>query len=221
MTHQRTLEAPHPQADGGSSAFGAPGIWPIPSPSAPRHGASHGSPPPGYTESYGRATYLAFRFGALLVIQAEGTLPNLNQIADIRQSPLKIYPPQFDFLVYTPQTSLPVITPFKFSEVFGFPSGPPVVVIHDADGHHAVKIEEIPAKGAQTFLSDALETSLVKTGYGKSFEAAFSAAVALLPSDGSGTVDGLAQYRLVESGLIQGGIAGIHLYYARVEASFS
>jgi len=214
MTHQRSPETAFVGADPTTS--GGPGIWPIP-PSP----LSGDGPPPGYTESYGRADYRAFRLGNALVIQAWGTLPYLNQIPDLRQSPLKIYPPQFDFWVYSPPFGLPALKPFKISEIFGFPSDATTVVIHDADGHHAIEIEDIAFDDAAAIAGKASKAAPEKTGYGKSFEEAFAAGVAALPTSEPGSADSLAQYRLVESGLLRGGIAGVNLHYAKVEVTFS
>lgn len=216
MTPPHGPETPFPLA--GAATPAAPGVWPVP-PTLPGDGLD-GSPP-GYTQNLGKAEYRAFRLGNLLVIQARGTLSNVNQIPDIRQSPIKIYPPQFSFWVYTPYFTLPALKPFKISEVFGFPSNAPTVVIHDADGHHTIAIEDIPFEEARALAAGDVSPPAEETGYGTSFERAFAAAVAQLPTSAPGSADSLANYRLVDSGLLRGGIAGINLHYARVQVTFS
>jgi hypothetical protein len=218
MNRQSGPETPYPQAASLPAAAGGPSIWPFP-PLIPNSSIS--GPPPGYSESYGRAEYRAFRLGRALLIQAWGTLSSVSQIPDIRQSPLKIYPPQFDFWVYTPQFALPALKPFKLSEIFGFPAGAPVVVIHDADGHHTVEIEDLAFDERPAVALQGGTPPPEEIGYGKSFEAAFAAAVAALPRTAPGSADGLATYRLIESGLRRGGFPGIDLHYARVDVTFS
>ena len=218
MHRQSGPETPFPLAASVSASPGGPSIWPVPLP-IPTSSAS--GPPPGYTESYGRAEYRAFRLGSALLIQAWGTLSSVSQIPDIRQSPLKIYPPQFDFWVYTPQFALPALKPFKLSEIFGFPTSAPVVVIHDADGHHTIAIHDIVFDEPPAVALKGGTPPPEEIGYGKSFEAAFAAAVAALPTTAPGSVDSLATYRLIESGLRRGGVAGINLHYARVDVTFS
>ncbi|MBV8045687.1 MAG: hypothetical protein JO171_00925, partial [Paludibacterium sp.] len=97
---------PHDQGAGGG---GVPS--PGPDSKASIHdGGQYPSTPAGYTEINGSgATYSAQRLGTTLLIRAQGMLPYLNEVADIRQAPLRISPPAFDFLIYKPQILAPAL----------------------------------------------------------------------------------------------------------------
>jgi hypothetical protein len=185
--------------------------------SSPRDGRSYPSAPPGYSEALGAgAEYSAFRIGTQLFIRARGTLGNWNQIADIRQSPLKIYPPLFDFLVYSPQTSSPAVRPFDFTVVVGYPLDPTSVTVRDARGSHRVQIAAAPAD-LRAMAPDSAPSG--GFGVGETIEEAVDAAIATLPADRDAGPDAMSVYRVVETGKMIGGFAGVNWFYARVASS--
>jgi hypothetical protein len=203
------------------------GEVPFPSfpPSLPNDGGPYPSAPPGYTESFGRATYQAVRIGTALLIIAEGDLPDLNQIADIRQLPLRIYPPQFGMFFYTPHITLPVVRHFRFTKHFGFPENVSHVTIHDLDGTHQVLIKDVKAPALPLLDSKAQSNAVASTnpvslGIGASLQDALDHAVAALPASNPKIPDGFVVYTILEAGRLRGGIAGIDRHYAKVEARF-
>lgn len=198
--------------------------FPFPS-SRSRDGGSYPSAPPGHTEGMGRAKYQATRLGTTLFITAEGQLPYTNQIADIRQLPWRIFPPQFGMFYYTPEITLPAIRPFRFTERFGFPLDTRNVVIHDADGAHEIDIVDTKAQtlsfmGSADGAGSSTDSDMTKVGYGVSLQEAFDNAVKQLPSGNGDIADGFVIYTALELGRFRGGIAGLDSCYAKVQAKF-
>lgn len=197
-----------------------PGIWPFPGLPAPGpDGGARSGPPPGYSEAPGRADYAAYRLGSSLFIKASGTLPNWNQIADLKVSSWKIFPQQFEMVVYSPQIVLPATRSFLFIEQFGFPLDADVCVVNDADGAHIVKIAEGAASAdgeARSFLSVTPPHEAV--GHGQSLQDAFDAGVAQLPHH-TDVADALMLYTVVETGRVEGGLPGFHHHYCKVRFS--
>ncbi|MBB5695798.1 hypothetical protein [Muricoccus pecuniae] len=151
---------------------------------------------------------------------AEGILPNQNDRADIVQMPWRILPPQFALVFIQAQISLPATRPFRTVEVFGYPSRQSAMTIHDANGRHVVPIED----GAEQKLLAAKlapqEDGQIRVGYSKSsLQEAFDNAVRQIPPPSSEIADALVTYVLKRSGKIEGGIAGLELYFAEVEAA--
>jgi hypothetical protein len=189
-----------------------------------KDGGLYASPPPGYAESPGRATYRAARIGTTLLITATGDLPNLNQIADLRQLPFDVFPPQFAMLFYTPPITLPAIQHFRFTKQFGFPKDVPYAIVHDADGLHQVNIEDVkdddlPFTGSTRTLSET-SANPIEIGIGESLQDALNQAVARLPASNPHVADGFVVYTILEAGGFRGGFAGADRHYAKVEARF-
>lgn len=197
--------------------------WPKDRAFASRDGGSWGGPPPGYTESPGVADqYSVVRLGTTVHITAKGTLPNMNQLVDIRQLPIRIFPPQFGLFFYTPQIVLPALRPFSLTESFGFPNDVDHLIIHDSNGPRRVEIANIDPKAVPFFASfSPKEKQMIATGTGKSLQEAFDNAVAQLPLKDPNVADGFTVYTLIESGFFRGGFAGFRSYYAKVEAKFT
>jgi hypothetical protein len=182
-----------------------------------KDGGSYPSAPPGYSEAFGSgAKYLAFRLGATLFINAEGTLGNANEYADVRQAPIRIYPPAFDFLVYSPQITLPATRKFNFTVRVGYPTEPRAVQVRDAQGSHQIEIKDLPLSGALAGLAGSADAAGEGFGMGDSIEEAVSAAIATLPAKPSPMPDALYAYKIIESGKVIGGFVGLNVYYARV-----
>src|SRR5688500_13383295 len=86
-------------------------------------------------ESAKRSRIRAFRAGPYLLILAEGELPNPGYEVDIRRSPLRIFPPQFNLLWRQRPAMWPqVVVPYRYGEVFRYPTDEPTVTVHHADG---------------------------------------------------------------------------------------
>jgi len=168
----------------------------------------------GQSEELGRATYKAARIGEHLFITASGTLANFNEVPLLRQSPLRIYPPQFEFLVREPQISLPALRPFKITEFFHFPSEPATVVVRDADGQHAVQIVDL-SSGAQALAPES-RRALQTMAFGRTLEEAIELAVARARSNEQDMADALFTFEVTKFGKIVGGIAGLDLFFASV-----
>jgi hypothetical protein len=90
-----------------------------------------------------RTRIRAFRAGADVLIVAEGELPSPAFEADIVESPLLIFPPQFNLLRCPLSGIFPqVVTPFVYAERVRFPEDQPTVTVHHAGGVDVVDIEE-------------------------------------------------------------------------------
>jgi hypothetical protein len=187
-------------------------------------GRVNSSPPHGYSERPGRGTYQAHRIGTVLLITAEGDLPNQNQFVDIRELPWKIYPPQFGLFFYTPAVVLAAIRHFHFTKQFGFPPKVPEVTINDVDGPHRVRIEDIESDAFSLVKAAAPQgaepRNPVELGIGETLQDALDNAVAGLPANNPRVADGFVVYAVLEAGRFRGGIAGIDCHYAKVEARF-
>lgn len=211
--------------------------WPWRSEAAPKGGTPMGPETPfplatpttvagsGTHRSLGRANlYKAFRLGgAQVAVVAEGTLPNANDRADLVQMPWRIHPPQFALFFVHSQVSLPATRPFRAVEVFGYPDGHSVLTVRDADGRHTIPVEDAVEDrifGVRPSPSDG--SGRVGVGYSKeSLQDAFDAAVHQLPPPAGGVADPVVTYAIKRSGKVEGGIAGLELYFAEVEASAS
>jgi len=163
----------------------------------------------------GRATYAAFRLGSTQVaIVAEGTLPHLNDRADLAQSPLRIFPPRFELFFVQQAISLPATRPFRIVEIFGYPNQQATLVVRDADGPHKVEIKD---SGVQTLVTPGSENTSVAYST-TSIQDAFDSAVAQLPPPNPGNVaDQLIIYTLKRAGKVESGFGGFHHYFAEVE----
>lgn len=186
----------------------------------PRDGGGYPAAPPGYSEAFGSgAQYTAFRLGTALFITAKGTLGNFNEIADIRQAPIRIYPPAFDCLVYSPQITLPTVRTFNFTVMVAYPQGPQTVLIRDAQGSHPVEIKSF--QGSKTLASLVADSADDGFGMGASIEEAVTTAIATIPAAPSPMPDVMHCYRITDSGKMVGGFAGLDLYFARVSRTIS
>lgn len=204
---------------------GDPGLYPFPGmPHPSRDGGHHPVAPQGCTERFGSARYRAYRFGSHILLRASGTIPNWNEIADFRQAPFLIHPPQFFFLVYRPEITSPALREFDFVEAFPFPRSAKVVVIRDAEGVHPISIEEPATEKVPSFMREVIgdETDrMLAVGLGASLQAAFDNAVDQLPAHNEDMTDAYVCYDLEESGRYRGGFAGLDWHYALVRAHFS
>lgn len=211
-----------PLGGGGQLHPLGPGLYPIPGliPSPRGDGGKWSRPPTGCTEAPGEAQYRAYRVGGLIFLRAEGMCGS-DQIADLRQSSLLIFPPQFELMVYTPLMPQPAIRPFRafaFTETFPFNADAPACVVRDAKGQTVVPITDAPAAARQMTpftLTDPAGPVTEAVGHGRTLQEAFDAAVAQLPSQG-GVADGFVTYTVVEQGSYRGGFAGVGACFCKV-----
>jgi hypothetical protein len=196
----------------------------VPSPGAEglaliHDGGQYPTTPAGYTEQKGGgAKFSALRLGSTLFIRAQGMVGYFAQVADIRQAPIRIYPPAFDFLVYTPHGELStLVRHYDFFVRVGFPKDPKAVVIRDAQGSHQVPIAEFfPLKGKAP-LVDFANAGNDGFGMGDSLEEAITSAVESVPPPQSPpNPDQMFIYKVTESGKMIGGFAALNVFYARV-----
>lgn len=174
-----------------------------------------------------RTSIRAFRAapGQVLIV-AEGSTPTPGYRVDIQQSPLKIFPPQFN-LVQCPLPGfwIQVITPFKYAETVAYPKDQSVITVHHAEGADELKIEEcgkelsgyvhaMTGDGTRTCPPEGDEA----TGFSKnlSFEEAFSDALSKLPVREPQHPDELETVEVLEIGGLFGGFAGFRDLFVRV-----
>ncbi|MGH3777405.1 MAG: hypothetical protein ACRDRR_17050 [Pseudonocardiaceae bacterium] len=173
-----------------------------------------------------RTRIRAFRAQQYVLIIAEGELPTPGFTVDIAQSPLLIFPQQFN-LLRCPRPGIwpQVITPYRYAESVRFPADQPAVTVHHADGTDQVDIEKCGPRLAdyeRVMSGDAARTGTEgadhATGFSKnlSFDEAFANARADLPPVKSPVADGLEQIQVVEIGALFGGIAGFHDLFVRI-----
>ncbi len=175
----------------------------------------------GARKAFGRGTYQCIRIGNVVLLRAEGMLSHANDRAVLEQMPWRIWPPQFGLYVVSPAIALPALRPFAISELFAFPRSAKVLVVHDADGAHEVTIGGLPADHPFTTF-DHQNSADMCTGYSAtSLQDAFDTAVADLAATQPTVPDGIANFAIKRSGLQRGGLIGLRLYYAQVEASIA
>ena len=174
-----------------------------------------------------RTSIRAFRAAPnQVLVVAEGDLPSPGYRVDIQQSPLKIFPPQFN-LVRCPLPGfwIQVITPFKYSETVRYPQDQSVITVHHADGADEVKIEECGRELSgyvQAMTGDSARPcppgADEATGFSRnlSFEEAFSDALSKLPPLEPNGADQLERVEVLEIGGLFGGIAGFRDLFVRV-----
>jgi hypothetical protein len=175
-------------------------------------------------ESASRTRIRAFRSGEHLLIVAEGEVPTPGYDVEIEQSPLRIFPPQFNLLRCRRPGIFPqIVTPYRHSETVMYPASQTEVTVNHADGADQVPIETcgeelgpyVRAIGAESACPDGADMA---TGFSKklSIDEAFADAVAKLPALTPAHPDTLETVRVVETGALFGGIAGFHDLYIRI-----
>jgi hypothetical protein len=173
-----------------------------------------------------RTLLRAFRVGKYVLIVAEGELPTPGFDVDIEQSPLRIFPPQFN-LLQCPRPGIwpQIITPYCYSESVLFPADQDTITIHHAEGSDEVSIEDCPSELAgydRAIKGDPDQPcppgSDEATGFsGKlSFDEAFANALANLPPVESPVSDALTRIQVLEIGGLFGGIAGFNDLFVRI-----
>lgn len=173
-----------------------------------------------------RTKIRAFRAQQYVLIIAGGELPMPGFKVDIAQSPLKIFPQQFN-LLRCPRPGIwpQVITPYRYAETVRFPADQPTVTVHHADGTDQVDTEECGkelTEYVRAINGDAdrpcPQGADQATGFSKnlSFDEAFANARANLPPVKSPVSDTLEQIQVVAIGGLFGGIAGFNDLFVRI-----
>jgi hypothetical protein len=173
-----------------------------------------------------RSRIRAFRAGGHVLIVAEGDVPTPGHEVDIVQSPLKIFPPQFNLLRRGRPGIWPdVVTPYTYGEVVPFPADQPAVTVHHADGQDRVDIEECGDDLREFAAAVAGSPDLPcpsgaeqATGFSRSlsFDDAFASALASLPPVDLPFPDALIRVRVLEVGGLFGGFAGFNDLFVRI-----
>ncbi len=171
----------------------------------------------------------AFRAGRYLLIVAQGDLPTPGYDVKIEQSPIRIFPPQFNLLRRERPGVWPdVIQPYRYGEVVPYPPDQSAVTVHHRDGRDDVQIEacgEDLAAFAGVFGDRrdeaARSTAREATGISRnlSFDEAFADALSQLPPPTTQHPDQLTSVVVVETGGLFGGFAGFHHLYVRIQGS--
>jgi hypothetical protein len=176
-----------------------------------------------------RSRIRAFRAGRYLLIVAQGDLPTPGYELDIQQSPLRIFPQQYNLLRRERPGIWPdVVVPYRYGEVFLFPADQPVVTVHHRDGQDKVDIEECgeelapfaalvsqPAEGS----GESAANEATGMSANRSFDEAFADAVANLPAPFPTHPDQLTTVEVVRIGGLFGGIAGFNHLVVTVRGS--
>lgn len=173
-----------------------------------------------------RETIRAMRNTRYVVVVAEGRKPNPGYEVDLEQSPLKIYPPQYNLVWYQrPGTWPQVVVPYRHTEILIVPRGQETLTVHHDEGTDEVPIEDA-GPGLEPFVEVTSEPTGIATGgeaVGTSgnlkFDEAFADALANLEDTDPRFPDQLTTVRVLEVGGWFGGIAGFHHLYVKVSSS--
>lgn len=186
------------------------------SPASPRLSDGMGlqGPPGGYSEMEGIADYRAVRLGSEVHIRASGELGYITDFADLRQLPIRIYPPEFGFFVYRAGVGLPTTRKFGFVSRFAYPPNEPNLTIHDAAGRHSIPIHDPSLLPLRTAIAASGSSA---TGYGATLQEAVDHAIVQLPPPHGDGADILYRYSVLDQGKLVGGFVGFDTFYAEVE----
>lgn len=181
---------------------------------------------PGHCQLAQRTLLRAFRVEQYVLIVAAGELPTPGFDVNIEQSPLKIFPPQFN-LLQCPRPGIwpQVVTPYRHTESVPFPVDQDTVTVHHAEGSDQIGIEDCGdelAGYARAIKGEADRAcppgADEATGFSRklSFDEAFANAVASLPPVKSPVADALARVQVLEIGGLFGGFAGFNDLFVRI-----
>lgn len=173
-----------------------------------------------------RTRIRAFRARQYVLIIAEGELSTPGFDVDIVQSPLRIFPPQYNVLRCPRPGNWPqVVTPYRDAETVRYPTDQRTVTVHHADGTDQVDIEP-SGKGLSAYVQavngdvdrpcpDGADEAI---GFSRnlSFDEAFANARANLPPVESPGTDVLERIHVLKIGGLFGGIAGFHDMFVRI-----
>ena len=164
-----------------------------------------------------RTSLKAYRAGKKVLIVADGILPNPGYQVDVGQSPIEIFPPQFDLMMCPTGGVVPqVLTPYTYAEAVEYPADQHVIRIASEEGIDDVRIKD-PYAGGKGFERPASGPDEA-VGYSNrfNFDEAFRNALLALPDLPPGQPDRLVTVRVEETGALFGGVAGFNDMYVRV-----
>ena len=170
-----------------------------------------------------RSSIRIFQCGGSILICAEGDLPSPGFEVKIEQSPLRIFPPQFNIVrCRLPGVFPQVITPYRICRSFPLGDKVPEITVHHAEGSDQVATE--PCKDDHYGYEDSCRYDdddhggVPATGRSAalSFDEAFADALAQLPP--SPVADGQTRVKVTEIGGLFGGIAGFHELFVKIRA---
>lgn len=161
-----------------------------------------------------------------LLIVAEGELPSPGYDVMIEQSPIRIFPPQYNLQRCRKPGVFPqVITPFRVSATFRLDGPQEHVTVHHADGSDEVPVEEYeealgPYRAAlgPSESAECPPDADQATGFSKkfSFDEALANAIANLAPLEPTHPDTLETVKVLEIGAFFGGIAGFQDLWVKV-----
>ncbi len=168
-----------------------------------------------------RTTVRVFQSEGHLLISATGDLPDPGYDIDIQQSPLRIFPPQYNIVQCRRPGVFPqIITPYRICRTFPLGDRVPEITIHHGEGTDKINVES--SEDDLTLYEDSCHGDdnggVPATGRSNklSFDEAFADAVSQLPS--SPAADGMTRVRVTEVGGLFGGIAGFHELFVKIRA---
>lgn len=168
-----------------------------------------------------RTEIRVFHCDGEILVTATGDAPDSGWDVKIEQSPLRIFPAQYNLMrCRRPGIHLPVVTPFKVARAFPMAESVPEITVHHREGSDKVVVEACPEDLAGYGQStDAAAAGVTATGRSNdlSFDEAFADAVSKLPS--SPFADGLTRVVVTEISGMFGGIAGFHELAVTIDAT--
>jgi hypothetical protein len=91
-------------------------------------------------EHLGHAQYAAIQYRSAVRIYAVGFNPSTGYTNYFQQTPLDIWPPQFEFYSVPPEAGGAQWTPFEVHTTFAAFENVKEVVVYDADGEHKIPV---------------------------------------------------------------------------------
>ncbi len=168
-----------------------------------------------------RTTLRVFQSEGHLLIVAAGDLPSPGYDVDIEQSPLRVFPPQYNIVQCRRPGIFPqIITPYRISRTFPLGDRVPEITIHHGEGADKISVEtcvdDLPLYEDNCKKDDNGGVPAVGRSNKLSFDEAFADAVSQLPP--SPAADGLMRVKVTEVGGIFGGSAGFHELFVKIRA---
>ncbi|MGI9510169.1 MAG: hypothetical protein ACR2QJ_12575 [Geminicoccaceae bacterium] len=176
-----------------------------------------------FCELADRSSISIYQCDGNILICAEGDLPSPGFDVTIEQSPLRIFPPQFNLMrCRRPGVFPQVITPYRVCRSFPLGDTVPDITVHHAEGSDQVAVEpckeDFQSYEASCRYCDDDQGGIPATGRSAalSFDEAFADALAQLPT--SPVSDGQTRVKVTEIGGLFGGIAGFHELFVKIRA---
>jgi len=177
--------------------------------------------PPSF-ELAERSSVRIFRCDGTILICAEGDLPSPGFDVMIEQSPLRIFPPQYNIIRCRRSGVFPeVMTPYKTCKSFPLADKVPEITVHHAEGSDQIATEpcrdDLYGYEESCRYADDDQGGIPATGRSAtlSFDDAFANALAQLPP--SPVADGQTRIKVTEIGGLIGGIAGFHELFVKAK----